>query len=116
MIRKLRRKFVAITMALMTVMLCIILALVLYFTQASLEQNCYQRLQNVAAADFRPGRPGESTGPATFTMVVTYRGEVLVSGSSYYDLTDQDYLLEIARAAMDAQKEMGRLSGFELRY
>ncbi len=116
MIKRLKRKFVAITMALMTVMLCVILALVLYFTQASLEQNCYQRLQNMALSDFRPGRPGENAGTPIFTMMVTHRGEILVSGSSYYDLTDHDYLLELARDAMDARRSMGKLKDYDLRF
>lgn len=116
MIQKLKRKFVAITMALMTVMLCLILALVLYFTQSSLEQNAYQRLQNMAASDLRPGRPGENAGPPTFTMVVTHRGELLISGSSYYDLTDRDYLLELARDAMSAKRDTGKLADHDLRF
>ncbi len=116
MLKKLKIKFVAITMTLMTVMLCVILALVLYFTQASLEQNSYQRLQNVEVSDFRPGRPGEGNGPATFTLVITPRGDILVSGSSYFDLTDHDYLLRLAQTALKAKGDMGQLRGYDLRF
>lgn len=116
MLGKLRRKFVAITMTLMALMLCVILGLVLYFTQASLEWDSYQRLQNAAATDFRPGRPGENSEAATFTMHISSRGELLVSGSSYYDLSDHDYLLEIAREALTQDKTKGKLDGYDLRF
>lgn len=48
MIKRLRLKFVAINMALVTVLLCVIMALVYYSTAANLENDSINMLRSVA--------------------------------------------------------------------
>ncbi len=116
MLKKLKWKFVAVTMAIMTVMLCLILALVLYFTRASLERESYQRLQAAASSDFRPGKPGQGSGGDVLTVVFTSRGELLITGTGHYDLTDLEYLTTITQSALEGEKTMGELPQYGLRY
>ena len=59
MIKKLRFKFVLINMGIVTLMLCVILGLVLYFTSANLERQSIQMMQAVAASPAQTGQPGE---------------------------------------------------------
>ena len=48
MIKKLRFKFVMINMSIVTVLLCVILGLVFYFTSANLEAESINMMQNIA--------------------------------------------------------------------
>ena len=59
MIKKLRIKFVAINMVMMTVMLCIILGMVYNFTQDNLQNENISMMKTIAANPFQMGRPGE---------------------------------------------------------
>lgn len=59
MIKKLRFKFVLINMGIVTLMLCVILGLVLYFTSANLERQSIQMMQAVATSPAQTGQPGE---------------------------------------------------------
>ena len=59
MIQKLRFKFVLINMSIVTLMLCVILGLVFYFTSADLEQESIRMMQNIAAQPFQQGTPME---------------------------------------------------------
>ncbi len=116
MLKKLKRKFVAITMAMVTVMLCVILGLVLFFTYRSLEQESYQKLQNAGTVDFRPGRPGGRGDRDTFTLMLGSGGEMLAAGSTYFDLSDPEYLLELAEEVLEEKQDVGKLPEYGLIY
>ena len=58
MIQKLRFKFVLINMCIVTIMLCVILGLVFYFTQADLEQESIHMMESIAAQPFQQGNDG----------------------------------------------------------
>ena len=60
MLKKLRLKFVAINMAIVTAMLCVMLSLVYGFTRADLEAESVDMLQRIAAAPFQLVLPGET--------------------------------------------------------
>ena len=49
MLKNLRLKFVLINMSIVTIMLCVILGLVFYFTSANLEAASINMMQNIAA-------------------------------------------------------------------
>ena len=65
MIQKLRFKFVLINMSIVTIMLCIILGLVFYFTSADLEQESIRMMENIATQPFQQGTP-KGRAPAVF--------------------------------------------------
>lgn len=119
MIRRLRMKFVCINMVLMTAMLVLIFTLQYRSTAASLEQSSIDALQNASTEMFLPLRPGEQsprTGVLTFAILENGRGELLVTGNEYYDLTDETLIGAIYSAAAAQSEEIGVLQAYSLRY
>ena len=80
MIQKLRFKFVLINMCIVTIMLCVILGLVFYFTRADLEQESIRMMESIAAQPFQQGIPaelGEDVRLPFFTLQLGPRGRLL---------------------------------------
>lgn len=119
MIKKLQVKFICITMALVTVMLCVIFGLVFHFTRSSLEAESIQFMESVATRPFQLGRPGEPQEQVQlpyFVAQISIRGEIVATGGGYFDLSDSDYLLEVIRASLETGEESGLLEGYSLRF
>lgn len=114
MIRRLRVKFVCINMSIVAVMLCVIFATVLHFTQENLEAESLRVLQAVAMNPMGPRRPGELSLP--YFIIQTNPWGEPVSASGSYDLSDQDFLLEAAEAALAAREQAGVLDTYGLRF
>lgn len=119
MIGKLRRKLVLINMALVTLMLAVIFGMVYYFTSTGLEESAMTSLKSAAISQFKPGRPGdmpqEQANPC-FMLEMLPHGELVVVGSAYFDLTDDELLEEIYVQALAEEKETGVLRDYDLRY
>lgn len=116
MIKRLRLKFILVTMVPVMVLLVLVLWMVFSSTRATLETDTLRSLE--AAAAQPPGRPGSGqayTVPC-FTLEINPHGQFLVSGSTYYDLTDQALLYDIYRAAADQQDKTGLLKQYHLRF
>ena len=95
MIQKLRFKFVVINMSIVSLMLVVILGLVFYFTQASLEAESVHMLESIAAKPFHLGIPserGEDVRLPFFTIQLGPFGELASTGGGYYDLSDSEFL------------------------
>lgn len=120
MIRRLRLKFVCINMVLASVMLVLIFTLQYRSTAMSLEQNSLEALQSGAAAvpmmSMRPGREEDSASLPTFTILEVNRGELIVSGDDYFDLTDEELLKEIYLAAVQVDETSAVLEDYALRF
>ena len=119
MIQKLRFKFVLINMSIVTLMLCVILGLVFYFTSADLEQESIRMMQNIAAQPFQQGTPmelGEDVRLPFFTLQLGPRGELLSTGGVYYDLSDGDFLDHLVQQIFASPKRLGVLPEYNLRY
>ena len=115
MIKRLRVKFVCITMTLVMAMLMVIFGLVYHFTASGLESDSLSALKAASHNQPRPGRPGEFTQPV-FTLQEGPRGELIVGGSDWFDLTDEEQLLDIYTQASDRKQEHGILEEFDLRF
>lgn len=118
MIRRLRLKFVCINMVLVSAMLALIFVLQYRSTAASLEQSSLEALQNSVAGPVTSMRPGDEdrASQPTFTILEGNRGELIVSGDGYFDLTDEALIREIYLAASSATQTSGVLEGYSLRY
>jgi len=118
LLKRLRTKFVCITMTIVTVMLCLVLGLVLWFTQDNLEAQSIQMMQTVAAGPVRPDpphhRPDQVLLPY-FTVQLDREGEILGIASSYFDLSDQDMVDQLVAEAL-AGGQTGVLRDYDLRY
>lgn len=119
MIKRLRAKFVAINMAIVTLLLCVILALVYYFTSANLENDSINMLRSAALNPPLPV-PGEvmdaDVNIPFFTVQVGPGGEIIDAFGGYYDLTDSTALSTIVRNALRSPGAIGVIDEYGLRY
>lgn len=121
MLKKLRIKFTCMLMAVITIMLCFIFGLVIHFTRLAIESQSIQMMQNIASNPFALRLPENSGGSEQvqlpfFVVAIGRRGELEVSGNSFYDLSDEDAVLGISLLALDAEDQVGVLSDYGLRY
>ena len=129
MLKQLRVKFVIINMTLVTVMLLVIFGMIVYQTQKNLETQSIREMQTVGTNPFQLVRP--EWGPADeqnteadpqdfqfpyFSVQLNPRGEITFVGGAYLGNTDEDYLIEIARAAMGSSEMTGVLEEYNLRF
>ena len=119
MIKKLRIKFVVINMSIVTLMLCVILGLVLYFTGANLETESVRMMQSIASQPVHlsvPDELGEEVRLPFFTLQLGPRGELISTGGGYYDLSDDAFLNSLIQAAYASPRQLGVLEEYNLRY
>ena len=114
MIRSLRRKFIAVTMAIVTALLCVIFGLVIHFTGQNLEAESVRFLQAAAQSSLQPGLPGQVRLPC-FIIRVTPWGQSIQSAGGF-DLSDEQMLSQIVTLAASAGEELGVLEDYSLRY
>ena len=116
MIKRLRAKFICITMVLLLVMLGVIFGLVYHFTRENLEDASISALKAAAATPAQlPILPGNGDLPC-FSLQMNRHGDLIVSGNAFYDLTDQQLLRDVYQQASRAKKQTGILKGYSLRY
>ncbi len=111
MIRSLRRKFIALTMAIVTVLLCVIFGLVIHFTGENLEAESVRFLQSASRSSLQPGQ----VRVPCFIIHVTPWGQSIRSGGGF-DLSDEQLLADIVTLAASADEELGVLEDHSLRY
>ena len=120
MIKRLRIKFVCILMAIVMAMTAGILGIVIYFTGASMEVQSVSMMRTLAANPFQQGNIGKPSGDQVrlpyFTLQINSRGEVTNFGGGYFDLSDREYLLQIATLAVNTPEESGELKEYDLRF
>ena len=91
MIRRLRLKFVCTVMAIVTLLLCAIFALVYGFTSRNLERESLGMMQVVAQNPQRSDGPGEAPEGVRlpyFILELDEDGGIASASGGYYDLTD----------------------------
>ena len=100
MLKKLRLRFVGINMAIVLVILCTIFGVLLHTTHANLEQESVDMITAVAADPLQLNWPDTASRLPYFTVRISPYGSVRVSGTSYYDLSDEQVLSGIVTAAL----------------
>ena len=97
-----------------------ILGVVIHFTGTSMEMQSVSMMRTIAASPFQQGNIG---GPANdevrlpfFTVQLSSRGEVIAASGGYFDLSDWEYLQQIAGLALASGQESGELKEYDLRY
>ena len=119
MIRKLRMKFIAVNMGIVTTLLCILFGTVYHVTQRNLENDSIRMLQSVADKPNPQKRPGELHKEVQlpfFTLKTGQDGELMAVGGGYFDLSDREYLQEVLDAALAADAPVGVLRAYNLRF
>ena len=119
MIKKLRIKFVVVNMGIVTIMLCVILGLVLYFTRANLEAENIRMMQSIASQPFQlspPDEPGDDVRLPFFTLRLGPKHELISAGGGYYDLSDGPFLDSLIEEVFASPGALGVIDRYNLRY
>lgn len=119
MLKQLRVKFVVITMTLVTMMLLVIFGMIIHQTQRNLEEQSVRMMQTIGADPFRLGRPDAPPGDVRlpyFAVQINARGDVLAVGGGFFDLSDEELVLEITRAALRSPDPVGVLGEYNMRF
>ena len=114
MIRSLRRKFIAMTMAVFTALLCVIFGLVIHFTGQNLQAESVRFLRSAAADPLQPGPPGQVRQPCFIIRANPWGQSIQSTGG--FDLSDEQMLSDIVALAASAPEPLGVLDQYELRY
>ena len=114
MIRSLRRKFIAMTMAIFTVLLCVILGLVIHFTGQTLQAESIRNLRQAAQESIQPAMPGQLRQPC-FVVRATPWGQT-IQNTGGFDLSDTEMLTDIVSLAAASEEELGILEEYDLRF
>ncbi|MBR5429502.1 MAG: HAMP domain-containing histidine kinase [Firmicutes bacterium] len=119
MLKRLRRRMVLTTMAIVSVVLLLAFGLILYTTRTSLERESLSTMTEIAAQPGRLGPRQEDFQEALlpyFTVEITRNDELVARGGGNYDLTDADFLREVTDAALAGAEDSGILEEYQLRY
>ena len=114
MIRSLRRKFVAMTMAIFTGLLCVIFGLVIHFTGQTLQTDSIRALRQAAQESIQPGIPGQLRQPCFLVRVTPWSQTIQNTGG--FDLSDTRMLTDIMSQAAASEEELGVLEEYDLRF
>lgn len=122
MIKKLRIKFIAIIMSVVTVLFAVIFWGVLHFTKVNIEQESIQMMRAMA---FQPMNSAPVALPQDndkkirlpfFTLNIDENGEISAFGGDYFDLTDKELLSELTAAVHEQNAPMGTIQKYDLRF
>jgi len=118
-LKRLRIKFVVMSMVIVTVMLCAILGLIYHFTQQGMEIEDLNMMRTAAAVPLKPG--GRLTAPKELRqpyLVLWFgrNGETACIGDEIIDLEDEQDIVELAQAALAENVESGILKDCGLRF
>lgn len=119
MTRKLRYKFIAIMMSIVTIMLCIIMFLIYFFTKMNLENNSIHLMQSIAGQPFLPRLPNELQEDIRlpyFTLQLSIQGDLIATGGGFYDLSDEYFLEDLIRTTFSSPDRIGVLEEYNLRF
>jgi len=118
-LKKLRLKFIGINMAIAGLMLCIIFGLIYHFTKSNIEEQSISMMQDIATGHYSLILPESSRGDVRlpyFTLELDLRGNLIAKSGGYYDLSDIDFLMELAALTLSSGEEIGVIEEYNLRY
>lgn len=119
MLKALKIKFVTVIMLIVAITLTVICGLIMYFTKASLEQESIQLLRSTAAVGFHRNERGEppfEMRTPSFSVQIMPDGEIKAVGNGYFDLTDEEFLSEVVKKALESGNQTDVIAEHNLRY
>lgn len=119
MTKKLRYQFITITMSIVTIMLCVIMFLIYFFTKMNLENNSINMMQNIANNPFLLHLPNEIQDDVRlpyFTLQLDIYGDLIATGGGYYDLSDKNFLMNLIDATFSSSDRVGIIEEYNLRF
>ena len=119
MLKRLRIKFVCITMTIVTLILCVIFGFVYQFTQRNLERESIQMMETISSFPSQlgaPNKPPKEVRLPYFVVQIGEEGLPIAWEGGYYDLTDEAFLKDIANTAIASGDRIGIIEEYNLRY
>ena len=116
MIRKLRLKIVGISVVTVAVVLVSALVILALSTLSQMAQSSEARLYEALEGKLDKSELPGSSGLPCFVAEVYSGGTIRLSGSSYYNLQDEEMVLHIVQAALEREDDSGVLGDYSLRY
>ena len=119
MTRKLRCQFMIIIMSIVTVMLCIIMSTIYYFTKKNLETGSINMMQSISNNPFLlhlPNEMQEDMRYPYFALQLDLYGNLTATGGGYYDLSDVNFLENLIAATFSADAPVGIIKDYNLRF
>ena len=119
MLRKLRLKFVALSMSLVTIVLAAVFAAAIFSARDNLRHISREVLWRAMNAP--PGQSGASIGGKEaalpyFTVNIFWSGTANITGGTYDELENTELLEEILNACLEQSQTEGQLPEYGLRY
>ena len=118
MIKKLKIKFICITMTFVTIMLFAILGLVMFFTTKNLEINNIQMMKGIANNPMllnSPSVPPKHVRLPYFCLHFDHKGNLKNTSGGYYDLSDENFIDDLLKKTSKTS-EIGVIKDYNLRY
>lgn len=120
-LRRLRVQIVCVIMIIVTAVLFVIFGIVYTMTAGNAVRDSIQLMDLIAMEPENPGGPenigqGDSIRLPYFTVELSFDGEIISATGNYFDLSDEEYLMEITEAARSADDDIGELRQYRLRY
>lgn len=119
MLKRLKIKFVAVIMVIVTVMLCLIFGMVYFFTKSNMESESTRMMQAIAGRPIQPGRPDrppEEVRLPFFVIQIGRDGRIIAEGGGYYDLSDEDFVKSLTDAVSAREGQTGVIEEYRLRF
>ena len=112
MLKKLRCKFICVIMAVVTVMLCLLLGLVIFFMSKGMEYQSIRLMQTIAQQappTARPRGAPQDVRLPVFTVQTDPKGTILKVEGSISDLADDQSVQLVTQAALTQTSQTGKL-------
>lgn len=106
-------------MSIVTIMLCIIMFLIYFFTKMNMENNSINMMQNIASNPFLlhlPNELQEDIRLPYFTLQLSIQGDLVAVGGGYYDLSDENFLKDLIKATFSSSDRIGIIDEYNLRF
>ena len=117
MLRKLRLKFVALSMSLVTVVLAVVMCAAVVSARDNLKQISKNVLRRAMRGDLAP-EPGERPVSLPCFTVNVFNGTIYLTSGTYAELSlqDEERLRAIVSACLEQPENEGQLPAYGLRY
>ena len=112
MIRKLRLKIVGISVVTVAVVLVSALVILALSTRSQMAQSSEARLYEALEGKLDKSELPGSSGLPCFVAEVYSGGTLRLSGSSYYNLENQELVTEIVQTALEQDSDSGVLKDY----
>lgn len=110
MLKKLRKRFICITMSILLCMLTIIMGMILYFTMSELETRSDTMLQTLSQTPYN--KPARISLPY-FIIEINSRGEIVTAGNSSYDISNEAWIRSIIDQIHNSGNTNGKLDNLK---